>query len=107
MKVAVWLALICASWLVVMGAYGVARSGWSAFAPHEQQVLQASVYTGVNYPPADPRPRWPARVAPASLVSAVATTRLKATPKALHVVPMPPRICLAASSSEKASCIEL
>ena len=116
MKVAVWLALICASWLVVIGAYSIARSGWSAFAPHEQQVLQASLYTGVNYPPADPRPRWPARVAPAKLptavvpaklVTAAATKHISAAPKVTPVRPAPPRICIAGGPGEKPSCIEL
>ena len=125
MKAAVWLTLICASWLVVVGVYGLARNGWSAFAPHERQVLEASTYTGVDYPPADPRPRWPVRVAPAKLVTvavtgkpvtavkpaklvtAAATTHLSVAPKAVPVRATAPRLCIAGGPGEKASCIEL
>jgi len=123
MKAAVWLTLICASWLVVIGVYGLARNGWSAFAPHEQQVLEASTYTGVDYPPADPRPRWPVRVAPAKLatamgpakpviavkpaklVTAAASSHLSAKPTLVRATA--PRFCIAGGPGEKASCIEL
>lgn len=116
MKAAVWLTLICASWLVVVGVCGLARNGWSAFAPHERQVLEASTYTGVDYPPADPRPRWPVRAAPAKLATAVkparlvtaaATTHLSVAPKVMPVRATAPRFCVAGGPGEKASCIEL